>query len=119
MAAAAAFPSAPYEGWFRGARVKSSMLETVSAAATPHVNAMARLHLKTRQLTFLVHLDEQRCVARAAAASGLTQPAASKLLRQVESTLEVKLFERHARGVEPTGYGEILIRRARLALGEL
>ena len=99
--------------------MKSRILETVSAVAAPHVHAIARLHLKTRQLTFLVHLDEQRCLARAAEAAGLTQPAASKLLRQVESSLDVKLFERHARGVEPTGYGEILVRRARQALAEL
>jgi DNA-binding transcriptional LysR family regulator len=72
-----------------------------------------------RQLAFLVRLDEERCLARAAAAVGLAQPAASKLLRQVESSLGVKLFERHARGMEPTGYGEILIRHARLAVSAL
>jgi DNA-binding transcriptional LysR family regulator len=47
---------------------------------------------------------------------GFAQPQASKLLRQVESSLGVKLFERHARGVEPTGYGEILVRHARKAV---
>lgn len=82
------------------------------AAATSH-------HLKIRQLVLLVHLGDERCLARAAAAAGLTQPAASKLLRQVESTLEVKLFDRHARGMVPTCYGEILLRYARLALSEL
>lgn len=76
-------------------------------------------HLKTRQLAFLVHLDDERSTARAAVAAGLTQPAASKLLHQVESELGVKLFERHSRGVAPTCYGEILIRRARLALSEI
>lgn len=79
----------------------------------------ARPHLKTHQLALLVHLDEERRLARAAAAAGLTQPAASKLLRQIEETLDVKLFERHARGMAPTCYGEILVRHARLALSEL
>jgi DNA-binding transcriptional LysR family regulator len=81
--------------------------------------ARSASHLKTRQLAFLVHLDDKRSTARAAAASGITQPAASKLLREVESDLGVKLFERHSRGVTPTCYGEILIRHARRALSEI
>lgn len=95
------------------------MLQKVSAAAGSRANPVARFHLKTRQLAFLVHLDEERCLARAADASGLTQPAASKLLRQVEVTLGVQLFERHPRGMSPTSYGEILVRHARTALSQL
>lgn len=95
------------------------MLQKVSTAAERRVNPVARFHLKTRQLAFLVHLDEERCLARAAEASGLTQPAASKLLRQVEVTFGVQLFERHPRGMSPTGYGEILVRHARTALSQL
>jgi len=75
--------------------------------------------LKTRQLMLLLHLDEQRSVLRAAEAANMTQPAASKLLSEMENLLGVALFERHARGVEPTAYGELLIRRARSALSEL
>lgn len=88
-------------------------------AAARAVVSVTRPNLKTHQLAFLVHLDEERRLARAAAAAGLTQPAASKLLRQIEETLEVQLFERHARGVAPTRYGEILVRHARSALSEI
>ena len=49
----------------------------------------------------------------------MTQPAASKLLAELEDTLGVKLFIRHARGVEPTWYGEVLLRHARNAVMEL
>jgi DNA-binding transcriptional LysR family regulator len=83
------------------------------------VKPLVRSWLKTRQLALLVSLDDERCVARAAEVNGLTQPAASKLLREVETTFNVKLFERHARGVVPTWYGEILLRHARLALSEI
>lgn len=93
--------------------------EQALCAATSAVRPFARPHLKTHQLAFLVHLDEERRLARAAAAAGLTQPAASKLLRQIEEALDVKLFERHARGVAPTRYGEILVRHARSALSEI
>src|SRR6185312_10825414 len=78
-----------------------------------------RSRLKTRQLALLVHLDDERCVVRAAEAVGMTQPAASKFLRDIEAALQVRLFERHARGVAPTWYGEILVRRARLVLSEI
>lgn len=80
---------------------------------------LSRFPIKTHQLAFLVHLDDERRLARAATAAGLTQPAASKLLRQIEEILDVKLFERHARGVAPTRYGEILVRHARSALSEI
>jgi DNA-binding transcriptional LysR family regulator len=84
-----------------------------------HPKPLTRSRLKTRQLALLVHLDEERCVVRAAQAAGMTQPAASKLLREIEAGLDVQLFERHARGVAPTWYGEILVRHARLALSEI
>jgi DNA-binding transcriptional LysR family regulator len=82
-------------------------------------STLIRSRLKIRQIVLLVHLDEQRSVLRAAEAAGMTQPAASKLLGELEEALGVALFERHARGVEPTWYGEILVRHARAALAEL
>jgi DNA-binding transcriptional LysR family regulator len=75
--------------------------------------------LKTRQIVLLLHLYEQRSVLRAAQLAGMTQPAASKMLSEVEGTLGVKLFERHSRGVLPTWYGEIMVRHARSALAEI
>ena len=85
----------------------------------PQLRALVRPRLKTRQLLLLVHLDEQRCVLRAAQVAGMTQPAASKLLRDIETAVDAKLFERHARGIVPTWYGEIWVRHARLALLEI
>jgi DNA-binding transcriptional LysR family regulator len=75
--------------------------------------------LKTRHLLLVLQLHEQRSVVRAAAAANMTQPAASRLLAEMEGLLGVPLFERHARGVEPTAYGLALVRRARSALSEM
>jgi DNA-binding transcriptional LysR family regulator len=75
--------------------------------------------LKTRQLALIVQLDIHRSVLRAANAAHMTQPGATKLLRELEETMGVELFERHPRGVEPTWYGEVLIRHARSVLAEL
>jgi DNA-binding transcriptional LysR family regulator len=80
---------------------------------------LTRSRLNARQLSLLVQLDEKRSVVHAAEAAYLTQPAASKFLTGLEDALGFALFTRHARGVEPTPYGEILVRHARGALAEL
>ena len=80
---------------------------------------LERLQIKTRQLVLLAHLDRERSVLHAAEAVGMSQPAASKLLHELESALGVPLFERHARGVEPTVYGTVLLRHAHSVLAEM
>src|SRR5579862_2668231 len=85
----------------------------------PTSNPMTRGRLKARHIVLLVHLDEQRSILRAARAANMTQPGASKLLGELEESLGVLLFERHARGIVPTEYGEIMMRRARSALAEV
>ncbi|WP_395643431.1 LysR substrate-binding domain-containing protein [Rudaea sp.] len=75
--------------------------------------------LKTRHLQLFAQLYEHRSVMHAATAANMTQPAASKLLAEMENLLGVPLFERHARGIEPTLYADALARRARSALSEL
>ena len=75
--------------------------------------------LKLRQLTLLMHLNDRRSILRAAEAANMSQPAASKLLADLEDTLGVPLFVRHARGIEPTWYGEVLVQHARNALMQL
>lgn len=55
-----------------------------------------------RHLQVLVRLAEIGSVKRTAEAIGLTQPAVTQLLADLEGLLEVQLFHRHARGVLPT-----------------
>src|SRR5690242_2910406 len=78
-----------------------------------------RNRLKTRQLLLVVALAEEGNIHRAAAALNMTQPAASKTLRELEETLGVTLFDREPRGVRPTLYGDAIIRHARAVLGSL
>lgn len=49
----------------------------------------------------------------------MTQPAASKLLKDLEDMLGVSLFERLPRGMRPTWYGDTMIRHSRAALASL
>lgn len=85
----------------------------------PRSDRFVRSHLKTRQLVLLVELGRHGSILHAAQAANLTQPAASKLLADLEHALGVKLFERLPRGVAATWYGEVMIRRAGAALAEL
>jgi len=78
-----------------------------------------RTRLKTRQLLLLVALDEEGNIHRAADALSMSQPAASKLLRELEEMLDAPLFERMPRGMRATLYGEVMIRHARSVVGSL
>ena len=78
-----------------------------------------RANLKPRHLQMLVSLDDYRNVGKVAASLNVTQPAVSKALSELERGLGLSLFERSARGVNPTAYGECMIRHARSVLGGL
>ncbi|MEO8120524.1 MAG: LysR family transcriptional regulator [Rhodoferax sp.] len=86
---------------------------------TNYMHWFLRARLKTRQLLLLVAIAEEGNIHRAAEALNMTQPAASKLLKDLEDALEVSLFERLPRGMRPTWYGDTMIRHARVALSSL
>jgi DNA-binding transcriptional LysR family regulator len=75
-----------------------------------------RARIKTRQLMLLIAIGDEGNIHRAAELLKVSQPAASKLLKDLEDALGVALFERLPRGMRPTWYGEALIRHARMAL---
>lgn len=58
--------------------------------------------VRMRHLHALVKLADLGTVHRAAAALGMSQPAVSLLLNDLERLIEAPLFVRHARGVSPT-----------------
>lgn len=78
-----------------------------------------RARLRLRHLQLLVALDEARNLNRAAEALNLTQPAASRLLAEVERIAGGTAFERNARGMELNPLGRILVRHARIVLLDL
>lgn len=86
---------------------------------SPNPNWFLKARLKTRQLLLLIALDDFRNIHRAADELNMTQPAASKQIKDLEGMLGVRLFERLPRGMEPTLYGETMIRHARMALTSL
>jgi DNA-binding transcriptional LysR family regulator len=69
--------------------------------------------LRLRHLQVLRSLASTGNLSQSAAALNTTQPALSKWLKELEEDVGLPLFERHARGLRPTSYGEALIEHAR------
>lgn len=72
---------------------------------------LSRARLKHMQA--LIKLTELRSMGRAADAIGITQPAMSQLISDLEQLIEMKLFLRHTKGVEPTEITQELVKVAR------
>ena len=78
-----------------------------------------RTNLRPRHFQLLVSLDDFRSLVKVADYLHVTQPAVSKALADLERMLEVRLFERTGRGLEPTIYGQCMVRHARELLSAL
>src|SRR6188768_4293666 len=78
-----------------------------------------RSRLKARQLALLVAIAEYRSLRQAAEHIAVTQPAATRMLKELEDALGVPLFDRFAWGMQATVYGETMVRYARGMLTEL
>lgn len=76
-------------------------------------------HLKIPQLRLIAAIAEHGQLGLAADELTVTQPAASRMLADIEHTLGARLFERHAKGMVPTLIGRALARRAHNMLVEL
>jgi LysR family nitrogen assimilation transcriptional regulator len=72
--------------------------------------------MDTRRLRYFVQIVDSGSITRAAALSGVAQPALSQQLAILENDLKVKLLERSVSGVTPTAAGRILYARAQAIL---
>lgn len=75
--------------------------------------------LRLRDLHIFFTTVQRGSMAKAAQMLGVTQPAVSKVIADLEHTLGVRLLDRGARGVEATAYGRALLTRANAAFDEL
>lgn len=75
--------------------------------------------LKLRQLRLLVAVGKYGSIQNAGRELQISQPAATKLIQDLELDFEVKLFDRTNRGVIPTAYGNALIRHGKLILAQI
>ena len=65
-----------------------------------------------RQLEYFLRVAQRRNISIAAAELSITQPSLTKSIKLLEKSLGVRLFDRLARGVELTDYGQTLLRHA-------
>lgn len=80
-----------------------------------YLDQRLRLHL----LRAVDAIETHRSLLKASVTLGLGQPALTKSLQELEKTLQLRLFERHSRGVQPTEAGMMFVRSARRILAEL
>ncbi len=72
--------------------------------------------MDSRRLKNFVQIVDSGSITRAAALSGVAQPALSQQLAILENELKVKLLDRSVSGVTPTAAGRILYARAQSIL---
>lgn len=69
--------------------------------------------METRDLDYLLAVEEHGGVGKAAEALGMSQPALTKAIQRVEAQAGLALFQRTANGVAPTQAGSLFLARAR------
>jgi DNA-binding transcriptional LysR family regulator len=77
------------------------------------------MNFKLRQLQGVLALARTGSFSRAAAATSMTQPAFSQMIRELETTLDVRLFDRTTRRVDLTDAGRALVALVRRPVDEL
>jgi DNA-binding transcriptional LysR family regulator len=75
--------------------------------------------LKLRELRILIAVTQAGSMGKAATQLAISQPAVSRAIADMESSLGVSLLDRSPQGVEPTPYGRALINRSVAAFDEL
>ena len=75
--------------------------------------------LKLQMLRVAEAIDAHGSILKAAAALSRSQPSLTKSLHELEEILQVRLFERHTRGVRITEAGHRLVRSGRKILAEV
>src|SRR4051812_30065919 len=75
--------------------------------------------LRLRDLHAFFAVVHCRSMAKAALQLGVSQPAVSKIIADLEHALGVRLLDRSPHGVEPTVFGHALLKRGTAAFDEL
>jgi len=72
--------------------------------------------LKLHQLRIVDAVSTHKSLIKAGGALGLTQPALSKALHEIETMMGARLYERHGRGVTANAFGDLVTEAARRIL---
>ncbi|MFZ5962374.1 LysR family transcriptional regulator [Thalassococcus sp. BH17M4-6] len=83
------------------------------------MNPSLTQRLKPSHLRLIRAIRDTGKLQTAAEAVGMSQPAASRLLSEIEADVGGPLFDRLPRGMAPTPIGEAFVRHARVILSEV
>lgn len=86
---------------------------------TQHWETRIGRRLRLRDVHVLLTVVQWGSMAKAAHHLGVSQPAVSKAIADLENTLGVRLLDRGPQGVEPTLYGRVLARRGLAVFDDL
>jgi DNA-binding transcriptional LysR family regulator len=75
--------------------------------------------IRLRDLHVFFTVSQRGSMAKAARDLGITQPAVSRVIADLEHALGVRLLDRGPQGVEATMYGRALLKRGGIAFDEL
>src|SRR5215472_13601216 len=76
-------------------------------------------HVELRHLRYFLAVAEEQHFTRAAGKLHVTQPTLSHQIRELETQLNLSLFDRIGRRIKLTAAGEMLLPRARRVVREL
>lgn len=86
--------------------------------ALPNLSTIAS-RLRLKQLRLLIALDNHGSLHKAADEIAISQPGATKALREIEDILGMSLFERQPKGLVANELGQCVTRYARLIYSDL
>ena|SRR5690242_5059638 len=93
--------------------------EKVMPISVQHWEARIGRRLRLRDVHVLLTVVQWGSMAKAAHHLGVSQPAVSKAIADLEHTLGVRLLDRGPHGIEPTLYGSVLVRRGLAVFDDL
>src|SRR6266508_2699354 len=86
-------------------------------AVVDDIERIAR-RLKLHDVRVLISVVEAGSMHKAAERLGTSQPAISRVIADLEHSVGVRLLERSLRGIQPTQYGRVLVKRGVAAFDE-
>ncbi len=98
---------------------KLKMNDGLNTAGAILENQLSRTGIRIPHLRLIVSLDDYGQISAAATVLNMSQPAASRMLSEMETVFDAPLYERQSKGVLLTPYGKAFARRARTILLEL
>src|ERR1700761_4692419 len=91
-------------------RLQNDPITVGSMGSTLRRDERILQRLRLRDLRVLLAVTETGSMGKAAAELAMSQPAISKAISEIEHVVGVRVLNRTAQGVEPTAYGQALLK---------